>query len=105
MIVIDTNSKYYQPVSRGIACVIGFGANLIVNTLCNAIINSRYTTGPKRTLMKCGAIGLETIAMYDVSTAMKNEIDEFVEKYNEFATVHNSAAEQTREYINSKNAD
>ena len=93
MIVIDTNSKYYQPCSQIAASVIGFGASLIVRTFCNNVIDSRSSTGSKRTIMKAGVVGLETVALYDVSSMMKEQIDTMVDAYNDFAITYNRAKE------------
>ena len=91
MIVIDTESELYQPCVQIAASIIGVGASLIVRTFCNNVMDSRYPTGSTRALMKAGRFGLETLTMVDVSSIMKDQIDDWVEAYNDFATTYNQA--------------
>lgn len=91
MIVIDTKSELYQPCVQIAASIIGVGASLIVRAWCNNVMDSRYPTGSTRTLMKVGRFGLETLTMTDVSSIMKDQIDGWVEAYNDFATTYNQA--------------
>ena len=85
MIKIDKNHDAYSKVADIIAAVFGFGASLLTSSFCNSIISTKDCGPAKKGVLKLGAFGLETITMYTVSSTMRNEIDEYVDKYNELS--------------------
>ena len=85
MIKIDKNHDLYPMVADIISAIFGFGASLLTSSFCNSIISTKDCGSVKKGVLKLGAFGLETITMYTVSSTMRNEIDEYVDKYNELA--------------------
>ena len=89
MITINKDSKYYPVVADTISAIIGTGASMIVRSFCNAIVDTCPESKPKKSIMKLGIFGLETVTLYDVASEARSTIDSLVDGYNDLAQAIN----------------
>lgn len=87
MIRINKDSEWYSIAADLLASLFGAGAVALTHGFCNGMINNSNAGGFTKFGMKAGRLGLETITMYEVSTAMRKEIDELVDAFNDISGV------------------
>lgn len=91
MVEIDTGNKWVDIILRGISTVAGFAAAALIGGSFDSTISN--TSGIKRVALETGRLGIETVAVYEVSSKMYEELKEFADEYNEHATAFNVGRE------------
>lgn len=99
MIKINTESQAYDIIANTLATVIGFAGSALVGAFSDSIIstNAQDSSAIKKIWLKGGKLGLETITTYTVARKMREEIDDFVDLFNDISGVASEYMAQKNE--------
>lgn len=84
MFHINKDSSFYDPICNIIAGVAGFGASVIVGALCNNVISTSSSSNSiMKTAKSLGKVGLESLAIYEVTAQFRDDLDDAVDMFND----------------------
>ena len=83
MIKINKDTDLYNAIANVIATVIGLAGASIISGFCNSMISVSECGPVKKSFMNLGKMGLETVTTFEVSAAMRDDIDDIVDFYND----------------------
>lgn len=88
---INTESDLYKIVDNATSLLAGYGAGLIVDSFCNALIFYNKQSSFSKVAMTFGKVGINTLVAAKVMKSVKKNNKKLVEVYNTIADSINSA--------------
>ena len=72
-----------------VSVIFGISSASVVSKMINTVLNVKSITGFARSCIELGKLGFETVTIYSVAEAVKNDLTDTLERYNEFADQYN----------------
>ena len=90
MVEINLDSERVDAALDVISTVIGFSSATVVNSIIDFAIDTKSITGFARLCINLGKLGFETLTVYGVASAMKDDLTDTISEYNKFAHKYNA---------------